>query len=307
MRRDTILSGGSRRPSFLVLPLVAAALAAAGCKSDLNQQLLERELRYQEDQIYHLQDELAEKQARLTSVAGENESLRRQLGVGSRDQAAPGRAGQPRTPRVSPAAPIPPAIELPDARPLPAPRGGPPASLAPPTLEGVPALPAEPFVPPAGGGLSLPPAAAVIDPAARPIEAAVSPRPAALVPVAFEEPLGGEPVRLVIKPLAGGAAGGLSVALEPRDQAERLVGVIAGELTVTAFDTALPPGAAPIARWTIAPADAAARFRPTGRDRGIPLALPWPGPPPAGDHVRLNVQAAGAAGPLEAEALVPVR
>ena len=307
MRRDTILSGGSHRTGFFVLPLVAAALAAAGCKSDLNQQLLERELRYQEDQIYHLQDELAEKQARLTSVAGENDSLRRQLGVGSRDQAAPGRAGQPRTPRVSPAAPIPPAIELPDASPLPAPRGGPPASLAPPTLEGVPSLPAEPFVPPAGGGLSLPPAAAVIDPAARPIAAAGSPRPAALVPVAFEEPLGGEPVRLVIKPLAGGAAGGLSVALEPRDQAERLVGAIGGELTVTAFDTALPPGAAPIARWTIAPADAAARFRPTGRDRGIPLALPWPGPPPAGDHVRLHVQAAGAAGPVEAEALVPVR
>jgi hypothetical protein len=307
MRRDTILSGGSHRKGFFVLPLVAAALAAAGCKSDLNQQLLERELRYQEDQIYHLQDELAEKQARLTSVAGENDSLRRQLGVGSRDQAAPGRAGQPRTPRVSPAAPIPPAIELPDASPLPAPRGGPPASLAPPTLEGVPSLPAEPFVPPAGGGLSLPPAAAVIDPAARPIAAAGSPRPAALVPVAFEEPLGGEPVRLVIKPLAGGAAGGLSVALEPRDQAERLVGAIGGELTVTAFDAALPPGAAPIARWTIAPADAAARFRPTGRDRGIPLALPWPGPPPAGDHVRLHVQAAGAAGPVEAEALVPVR
>ena len=83
--------------------------------------------------------------------------------------------------------------------------------------------------------------------------------------------------------------------------------MIGGELTVTAFDAALPPGAAPIARWTIAPADAAARFRPTGRDRGIPLALPWPGPPPAGDHVRLHVQAAGAAGPLEAEALVPVR
>jgi len=303
MRRDAILSDGRRRLGFIALPLAAVAVAAGGCKSDLNQQLLERELRYQEDQIYHLQDELTEKQARLASVAGENENLRRQLGVGSGDEAAPGRGGRPRTPRVSPAAPIPPAIELPDA----SPRGGPPAKLAPPMLEGVPALPAEPFVPPAGGGLSLPPAAAVIDPAARPIESAVSGRPAALVRVAFDEPVGGEPVRLVIKPLAGGAAGGLSVALEPRDDAERLVAVIGGELTVTAFDTALPQGAAPIARWTISPADAAARFRPTGRDRGIPLALPWPGPPPAGDHVRLNVQAAGAAGLLEAEALVPVR
>ena len=39
-------------------PVVLAAACLAGCKSDLNQQLLERELRYQEDQIYNLQDEL---------------------------------------------------------------------------------------------------------------------------------------------------------------------------------------------------------------------------------------------------------
>ena len=45
--------------------LVPAALLLAGCKSDLNQQLLERELRYQEDQIYQLQDELQAACARL--------------------------------------------------------------------------------------------------------------------------------------------------------------------------------------------------------------------------------------------------
>jgi len=61
----------------LTLALVAAGLT--GCKSDLNQQLLERELRYQEDQIYQLQDELQEKCARLERVAGENAGLRRRI------------------------------------------------------------------------------------------------------------------------------------------------------------------------------------------------------------------------------------
>ena len=53
----------------------------AGCKTDISQQLLERELRMQEDQIYLLQDELQEKCARLDRVAGENTSLKKQLGI----------------------------------------------------------------------------------------------------------------------------------------------------------------------------------------------------------------------------------
>ncbi|MFM7137677.1 MAG: hypothetical protein ACKO1M_11500, partial [Planctomycetota bacterium] len=201
---------------------LATALAAfsTGCKSDLNQQLLERELRYQEDQIYQLQDELAEKCARLEYVAGENSSLRRQLGVSDADPAAPSRGRRPRAPGVPPATSVPPAIEIPDAPRLPrggpAPRGGgPPVDLAPPTLEGVPPLPAEPGRAPsstdAGSGLSLPPAAAVIDPAARPIEAAgdeslvqaataESPGPA-LVRLSYDEPAdGGEAIRLAINP-----------------------------------------------------------------------------------------------------------
>jgi len=88
----------------LTLALVAAGLT--GCKSDLNQQLLERELRYQEDQIYQLQDELQEKCARLERVAGENAGLRRQLGVG--DEPTPANPRRSR-PGIKPAAPVPPA------------------------------------------------------------------------------------------------------------------------------------------------------------------------------------------------------
>lgn len=313
-------SAVGRRPAGLVL-LAAAALLAAGCKSDLNQQLLERELRYQEDQIYQLQDELAEKCARLEHVAGENTSLRRQLGVSDTDPAAPSRGRKARPPGVAPAATVPPAISVPDASPLPAPRGGgPPVDLAPPTLEGVPPLPATSD---SGESLSLPPAAASFDPAARPIEAAAArvemdaaePPPPTLVRMSYDEPAdGGEAVRLAVNQAGSsavdadgdGQSEGLSLVIEPRTAAERLA-TVGGDVTITAFDGAAPPGATPLARWTVPAADAQARFRPSGRRRGIVLDLPWQGVLPTGHHVRITAEVATAAGPLATEALVPVR
>jgi hypothetical protein len=322
-------------------PLAAAiALFTVGCKSDLNQQLLERELRYQEDQIYQLQDELAEQCARLEHAAGENASLRKQLGVSDADAAAPARGRRPRPAGVPPATNVPPAIEIPDAPRLPrggaAPQGGPapradgpPVDLAPPTLEGVPPLPAEPGrstpTTDTGSGLSLPPAAAVIDPAARPIEsveadppvqaaAAEVPAPA-LVRLSYDEPAdGGEAIRLAINPSASsgvdtngdGQSEGLSLAIEPRNSGERLVG-LAGDVTITAYDAAAGSGSPPLARWTVTAADAAARFRPTGRRRGLVVDLPWQGTLPAAGHVRVTVESPTAAAPLTAEAIVPVR
>jgi hypothetical protein len=297
-----------RLPKRCRAGLAVLALVATGCKSDLNQQLLERELRYQEDQIYYLQDELVEKKARLDHVASENASLRRQLGVGTTDNATPSRGGRPLAPRVPAATMIPPALEVPDVSPLPAPRSGPPVDLTPPSLEGVPALPAEPVVPPKTRGISFPPAAAAIDPAARPIESAAEERAPALVRAGFEESVGGEPVRLVIKPLGDAAGGGgIAFALEPRDANERLVAGGTSDVVVTAYDAALPPGAPPIASWTIAASEAQSRFRPTGRHRGIALQLPWQGASPTGEHVRLRVQTTSAAGSIETESLVPVR
>jgi hypothetical protein len=289
--------------------MLAVGIAlATGCKSDLNQQLLERELRYQEDQIYYLQDELAEKKARLDHVASENTSLRKQLGVGATDNPTPSAGGRVLTPRVAPATTVPPSIEVPDVSPLPAPRGGPPVDLTPPSLEGVPALPAEPVVPPRARGISFPPAAAAIDPAARPIEAATESRSPALVRTGFDETAGGDLVRLVIKPLGdAGDGGGIAFAVEPRDANERLVAEVPGDVVVTAYDAALPPGTPPLASWTIAASEAQTRFRPTGRHRGIALKLPWQGTYPTGGHVRLHVQTNAAQGTIEAETLVAVR
>jgi hypothetical protein len=299
--------------------LPAAALLL-GCKSDLNQQLLERELRYQEDQIYQLQDELQEKCARLDHVAGENATLRRQLGVSETDRAATPR------PRPATAAPglVPPAIRIPDAR-APASRGGPvPGTLAPPVLDGVPPLPAEPggAAPSGSGGgsagpLDLPaPATAAVDPAARPVAP-----PAAGADVqrmSYSE--GAAPTHVVVSASrtacvdanGDGISEGIKVVFEPRDAEERLVAA-AGDVTVMAFDVAAEGGPAtgdglPIARWHVPAAEAANHFRRTSRDRGMQFTLPWTGSQPSGGHIRVVVQLAVSGGaPLEADATIGTR
>ena len=262
----------------------------AGCKTDLNQQLLERELRMQEDQIYRLQDELESKAARLERVAGENASLKRQLGlpdsapVGRSPLPTPSDPSRPSAPGASPA-PRTPAGTAPDglrfapppgaANPLPA-----PPSLAPPALDGVPPLPGASGMAPGVRRLS------------------------------FEESLAGEAriSHLVINPAKSvcfdgdgdGVPEGLALVIEPRDADERLV-TAAGDLVVFVNDPAVAPGAAPappeptdpgeggcVARWDIPEAEAIARFRRTSRARGIHLVLRWPGPPPRSPTVQVH-------------------
>lgn len=286
--------------------LVGAAWLLAGCKSDLGQQLLERELRYQEDQIYQLQDELREKSDRLERTSGENVSLRRQLGLNAGDQVAP-RSAPVRQPAAG-AVPVPPAIELPDGI------GRPPSSPvkpAPPDLEGVPPLPTSDAGRPAAlpaGGLVFPPGPAVIDPAARPVEstaAAPTGRRASFDAAAVE----GRPTRLVVNlqqsaclDASGGA--GLRLVFEVRDDEERLVAT-AGDVTVTVFDAAETTA---MARWEIPAAQAAAHFRRTSRNRGLHFDLPWQGRGPAGETVRVVVGFAPAGGqPLETEATIRTR
>ena len=67
-RRARPIRASRRGAAYPVVVSVGALLVLAGCKTDLNQQLLERELRMQEDQIYHLQDQLLSKSARLEQI-----------------------------------------------------------------------------------------------------------------------------------------------------------------------------------------------------------------------------------------------
>lgn len=292
--------------------------AALGCKSDLSHQLLERELRYQEDQIYQLQDELQEKCARLERVAGENTSLRRQLGVGENDPAVAPRVN-PARPRPAAAAPglVPPAIEVPD---LPRSAAPPAAPLAPPTLDGIPPLPsrsdvgppdATPALPVSDGEpLALPPAAAVVDPAARPASVFV---PSGEVRRLSFDTSAAAATHLIVNADrtvcidadGDGSSEGLKVVCEPRDAEERLVPA-AGAVEIAVFD--LAPGSGPLAQWQVPAAEAVNAFRRTSRDRGLHFSFPWPAAPPAGEHVRVTVRLVPPGGtPLEADATIRVR
>jgi len=172
--------------------MAIALLFSLGCRSDLSQQLLERELRMQEDQIYQLQDELQDASARLDRTAGENSSLKRQLGVGEVDgqvnvRGPLLRGGQPPTPRSSPPQPqlVPPKIDVPGFR---SPASGPAAptpssppaagGIAPPALDGIPPLPSEPRFP----GAALP-------------------APSAVSPASAATPVGGVPPAVAPAPM----------------------------------------------------------------------------------------------------------
>ena len=300
---------------------VLGVCLAAGCKSDLNQQLLERELRMQEDQIYLLQDELQAKCARLERTIGENGSLKKQLGIGETDpaqgrpkmpgglfsgQAAagagaalpppmpPGNAG---TTRSGPDAIrfVPPAVSIPPAGgalppPMPPalspptglPRSAVPSAITPPTLEGVPPLPNEP-----GRGAQAP----------------------AGLRLSYNESLAGEGkiTHLVINPSrtvcfdgdGDSLSDGLALVVEPRDADERLV-TAAGDITVTVHDPSVQPIAAfvgqdidtgaCIARFDVPQAEAITHFRRTSRARGLHFVFRWQGPPPASGHIMVRVR-----------------
>ena len=316
-------SGGARnarsREVWWCVPLVLAC--AGGCKSDLNQQLLERELRYQEDQIYHLQDELQLARSRLQRTSGENASLRRQLGVDG--AAAAPRPTPARTPGMLPApVAVPPAVRIPDGGPAPAAPGratpAPPAAVGPPMLEGVPPLPRE------GAGMMPQPSIPSFDdpPLALPPAAAGTTRQPDVRALSFEEPVAdaGPPRRLVVNPEqttcidadADGRSECLSLVFESRDASERLVAA-AGDVHVVVFDAAAGADTSsgegrPIAEWQIPAADVAGRFRRTSRQRGVHLSLPWPAGPPAGDHVRVMVALTQPGGPpLQADATIATR
>lgn len=313
--------------------LAAAAVTAliAGCKSDFNSQLLERELRFQEDQIYSLQDELQSKCARLEMVAAENESLKKQLGIadaptaGSRGAApTPVRRG-PGATSVAPPTLVPPTIE--DLPPPPrssvpvdaGPRFDAPGGDAPtfrggatqPALDGVPPVSPEPAFPPGGvngTGGEMP--SAERDGAVRRLSHEQS--------VAAASDL----THLVLNPertecLDGdgdGASDALAIVFEPRDADERLVSTV-GDISIAVFEpgagaTAADPSGEGqrIARWEIPAAEAAGHFRRTSLHRGLHVVRPWPGPPPSADHVRVFVRMTTFEGKaFETEATVPVR
>ena len=288
-----------RGAAFPAAVLASGVLALAGCKTDLNQQLLERELRMQEDQIYHLQDQLLSKSARLERTAGENASLRRQLGIGDAPSAS-GRASS--APTFVPPPPLP-NVSVPGLT-TPGGSGTAPSGLRFSPRGTAPSSPPSLTTPPAPQGL-VPPSLDGVPPLP---SAGMAP---AVRRLSFEESLAGEGriSHLVVNPArtecfdadGDGVAEGLAIVVEPRDADERLV-TVAGDVVVFVNDPAVPPGAGLvpaeptdpgeggcIARWDIPEAEARGHFRRTSRARGLHFLLRWPGSPPQSSTVHVHV------------------
>jgi hypothetical protein len=267
--------------------IVAIALSfSMGCRhTDVNRELVERELRLQEDELYRLQDEVATREKLLESTRRENATLKREL-----EQA---RAGAPMPREIIPAMPPAPTDIEPGRTPRPD-SGLPPAQGVPPVIE----------IP---GG---PPSAS------SPADRSSWKSTRGVRRATFETPIGeiGETTETVEKdgPPPQGAASesriakivlnrrltggynadrrlgdeGVIVVIEPRDERDRLVNR-AGAVSVVIIDPALSGDAARVARWDFTEDQIAPRFAKTARGEGIQLHLRWPTARP--EHERLVV------------------
>jgi len=126
-------SFASIRCSGLLLGLASALSACPGCRSATQNDLIAREMRQQEDQIYALQDYLADYERVLCQVRSENAALRRALAERQFREELPSPGGREPTPPSRP--PSPPArngrpveaeLTVPEAPPLELPEVPPP-------------------------------------------------------------------------------------------------------------------------------------------------------------------------------------
>lgn len=229
------------------------ALAAPGCRNAHNHQLLHREMRLLEDQIYALEEENHYLAAQLASARRENESLRDELGGGEAGSSLPSpRNGAPRGP----------SVELPD---LPRDRdteseapsftpGGEEPSDAPPFNPGVEPIPA----PDAEGAIEDP---NVND-------------------VTFHRLLtGGYDI--------DGQPGddGLSVVLEPRNPRGELVRT-PGDVEIALIDPDRGDGGR-VAQWKFTAAELAEYWERRAVGEGFFLELPWPSRAPDSRQLEL--------------------
>jgi hypothetical protein len=85
----TLLPPVCRRGLIAAGVFIASLTSMPGCRSASSTDLVEREMRQQEDQIYALQDYLAEYQQLLCEYRQENESLKRQMVTGQFRESLP--------------------------------------------------------------------------------------------------------------------------------------------------------------------------------------------------------------------------
>ncbi|HEX4143384.1 MAG TPA: hypothetical protein VHY91_07525 [Pirellulales bacterium] len=235
-----------------ILLLAVCGLCLSGCKSGKgNQELLERELRCQEDHIYDLEAALDQCEAELESARRENQTLKRDGGGG--DQG----------PRGSSNVPI---IEMPSdsSSPRSSPRGR-PQEPSLPIVE-----PGEEFVPtPANPGAS-----------ARP-----EPTDRQIARIVLNKQLTGG-----LRHQRQGGDEGILVVFEPRNARGEMVAE-PGDVSIALVDPERSGPQARVARWDFAAAEAFEQFHRSGPlGRGYEFELPWPDAAPQNKKLDLFVR-----------------
>lgn len=269
-------------------------IAASGCRTNISRDLLEQELRMQEDKIYELEGLVEEYQQQLDSCRRENQSL-------LKEHTTP--RGKSRRQRLDDEELQPPTVEMPD--------GESPPYNGPPVIS-----PPDPKVP--DGELrdefeAAPPSNArlpssITVPGDAPTELPQFETPAGDdAPAgdrtgddrtAGDETPGDETVTQISlnRKLTGGhnvddqpGDEGLLVVIEPLDAEGQLIEV-PGEVSVVVLDPAQEGEAARVARWDFTAEEAAEHIKRTPLGDGLHFDLRWPHGPPANRTLNLYVR-----------------
>ncbi|NUQ61759.1 MAG: hypothetical protein HUU20_04675 [Pirellulales bacterium] len=269
--------------------VVLACLAAAGCRTDPNIVLLERENRELEDTVYELQSCLEEYQQALDSCRKQNQALAARLS-GEADTVPQPAVKRPE-PSSAPAGP-----KLPTRKPSPAPAPVPPDALVPPTIDLGTPLPERqlpetfkaPDQPPKPPAATAPP----LNPALTPPSAAPSvPGPGKSSQASPPDAAEIAAISIRKEQTSGfnldGRNGddGVRALIEPRDAAGRPCQA-AGPISVVVLDPALSGDAARVARWDFTPEE----ISQMAADDGIRLEMVWPQSPPSHSRLKLYVR-----------------
>lgn len=239
---------------FAVVALLLPAIA--GCRSDPNVAILERELRRKEDEIYRLKWAIEDLED--TSSCSDNWRPR-----SSEPEAAP------------PSGATPPAIELPSR-----PSKGVPDSLVPPGVPDVPEHlrgPSGPALEKDNVGVS-----AIVPLLGAPIRPSGDSRQTTTIALN----------RTMTGGISGGDADGdqgLMAVVEPRDSAGRPLDAPA-EISVVVLDPAITDAegkAVCVARWEYTTAETAELFRRSGSSLAIHLMMAWPDERPKHNKLHL--------------------
>lgn len=274
-------------------------IAASGCRTNISRDLLEQELRMQEDKIYELQGLVEEYQQQLDSCRRENQSL-------LKERTTP--RAKSRRQRIDDEELQPPTVEMPDG--------------ASPPYDGPPVIsPPDPKVP--DGELRDEFESAAPSNTRLPSSISVPGEPPTELP-RFETPseddapaddrtagdektgddttddvmTGDEKVTQISlnRKLTGGhnvddqpGDEGLLVVIEPLDSTGQLIEA-PGEVSVVVLDPAQEGEAARVARWDFTAEEAAQHIKRTPMGDGLHFDLRWPHGPPANRTLNLYVR-----------------